>query len=778
MGKTPGAPPGDAPGPGTDMSKPLDTEPEDARLEALKAQNADLQRHVARLSVVHQQLIDTRDRLDRELERFAGIHNYNARAIGERDPDAFAELTAESVMELFELEFGMLWPLDAEGRPEPHPRGVVGIGPGVIGPADLAALIGGCERFQRGGTALWQEPDEPVLTRLRLRQLVASNCLGADGHVFALVLGGITESSGGFYQGLAPEHLESFTVLAQQVGTLLQNRADQATIESQVEQLRLERERLALALDGSAAGLFDWDLRTGELFLTPRWKTMLGYAPEELPSDFASWETRVHPDDLAPSMELVRRHLAGESPLYENIHRLRHKAGHYLWIMALGRVLRGTDGAPLRLVGIHLDVTEQRHAREQAEAANRAKSEFLATMSHEIRTPMNGVLGMLQLLTDTDPTPEQAQFIALAQQSANSLLTIIDDILDLSKVEAGRLETETIPFDPRGELEPAAEIFRERMAAKGLDYRIETAALLPPRLMGDPGRLRQVLNNLIGNAHKFTEHGSVRVRIGGTALEDGRFELALDVEDTGIGISPEARVKLFTPFTQADASTTRRYGGTGLGLAICRRLLDLMGGHIRLDSEPGAGSAFRVRVPLDLAPMATAAVPEHGGRTSGPRDTGNTAKPAGRAGPDAAGEPGWSASVLLVEDNLVNQKVARAMLERMGHRVLVAADGAKGLDAFAQGGIDLVLMDMQMPVMDGLEATRQLRRMEQDRGLPRTPVLALTANAMAEDRDACLAAGMDDFIAKPMNKAGLAAAVERWAAHGRHARDASRTEAP
>ena len=288
------------------------------------------------------------------------------------------------------------------------------------------------------------------------------------------------------------------------------------------------------------------------------------------------------------------------------------------------------------------------------------------------------------------------------------------------------------------------------MAAKGLVFQVITAPELPAALQGDRVRLVQVLDHLIRNAHTFTHTGGVTVGIGGAPLPDGRWELALRVEDTGIGIAPATQARLFTPFSQADASTTRRYGGSGLGLAICRRLLDLMGGRIWLERRPGGGSRFEVRLALAVAEPEAADVPAQ-----------IPCAPAAPLGPPRS-DLNCTGAVLLVDDNLVGQKITGAMVTRLGLQVQVAGNGVQALEIFAQGGIAVVLMDIQMPEMDGLEATRRLRALEAAHGWPRTPVLALTANTMAEDRDACLAAGMDDFIARPASKAALTETLARW----------------
>ncbi|MEF7614578.1 response regulator [Aquincola sp. MAHUQ-54] len=648
----------------------------------------------------------------------------------------------------------------------------------------------------------------------------------------------------------------------------------------------LQLQRHSLALQAAGLGLWEWRPQTGEFIVDVFWAMTLGYAVSQLAPSIDGVRQLWHPEDRERIGAALDRCLRGEAAEYSSEHRLRHQQGHWVWLMEHGMVVeRDPDGRPLRFIGTAQDITQRklaeqelRAAKEAADAGNRAKSMFLANMSHEIRTPMNAVIGLTRLVLDTELGPRQRDYLQKVHASSKSLLGILNDVLDLSKIEAQRLALECIPFALEEPLNNVANLFGAQVEQKALDLFFDVAPDVPMEAVGDPTRITQVLTNLVGNAIKFTEQGEVHVKLDVAERGDAGLLLRFAVRDTGIGLSEGQMSKLFEAFTQADNSVTRKYGGTGLGLTISRNLVELMGGHlavagqegrgctftftVRVQPAPGSGLALdlqRVRglralvvddqetsrqiigrlfaawgmeadvvdnAPLGLqclrerrargqpydvvlldwrmpgmdglamarrmreeaapgacppfAVMVTAFGREQLLREGGdlPLDAVLTkpvvpsalfdiltrlrhpvpAAVAAQAVPPLGTCRFDGARILLVEDNLLNQEVAGGFLRGLGVALTVANHGGEALQALSHERFDLVLMDLHMPVMDGLTATRALRDRLQGEA---PPVVAMTAAVLSEDRQRCREAGMADFVAKPVDPDELVQVLRR-----------------
>lgn len=691
----------------------------------------------------------------------------------------------------------------------------------------------------------------------------------------------------------------------ERAGLEAENARLRAALVDAEQRLAEVTDRLSRGLHAVGAGYWQLDLGSGRFDVDPFWLQHFGetLAAGDKDAVRRDWQRWLHDEDVQRAERLLKAHVKGDLPAFESDIRVRSSGDEWRWLLVAGRVDgKQENGRWKRIVGTFLDVTARKEAeqalvaaKEAAEAASKAKDQFLANMSHEIRTPMNGIIGMTELLLDSPLAQEQRDYLRTVKSSAESLLVIINDILDFSKIEAGKLQLESVEFSLQELSSDLAKAMALNAHRRGVELFCQIASDVPSRVRGDPGRLRQVLLNLLGNAVKFTHEGEIALSVRVEECEGSRARLEFAVRDSGIGIPEERQEAIFDVFTQADSSTTRKYGGTGLGLSICRQLVQLMGGHLALVSSPGTGSTFSFSVDFEVvrgasAPNAgslarakvlvvepnpplgrhlcsllsaaglrpvlatrvdsaieqlhaersgfdpygfmllDAALPDDGAFTLAERLAGEgatldrvvmmlssheqnneiarcdklgitarIAKPfmldevlgalvLARDGPledevpdflkfdpqatisDSLAGDRQELSVLLVEDNLVNQTIAVKMLERAGCSVTVANDGQEALDMFECDRFDVVFMDMQMPVMGGLEATRAIRAREARHSWVMSsgnwrpvPIVAMTAHTSDADRIQCMEAGMDDFVTKPVRPAELYAVLTRVA---------------
>jgi len=500
--------------------------------------------------------------------------------------------------------------------------------------------------------------------------------------------------------------------------------------------------RWQLAMRGSNDGVWDWNATTDELYVSDRWKTMLGYSPEELEGSTRDWESLVHPDDLGRVEAEIAAHLGRRTEFYISEYRMRSKGGGYRWILARGRALYDETGRAIRMAGSHSDITHRKDAEARAEMASLAKSEFLANLSHEIRTPMNAILGMAELLHNVESEEERRQYTQDMTSCARALLELLTQLLDLSRIESGGLVLANKPFSIRETVESTAAMFSAVARQNSVQVSTAVEEDVPQTLVGDATRLRQILMNLLGNALKFTrgQPAGIRISLDKGSFEEGSVRIRASVWDRGPGIPSEALPKVFDPFYQADASETREHGGIGLGLAICKRLIEQMRGALWVESEEGKGSTFYF-----TAAFERCKIPE--------KQEDDEVQVAGR--PPLR----RSARILLVEDNAVNQRVAKRLLEKHSHHVRLAADGFEALQVVESEQFDLILMDLHMPRMNGFTAASEIRRFESTHGR-RTPIWALTAAVSEADRERSLAAGMDGFLVKPLELKKLLSVID------------------
>ncbi len=522
------------------------------------------------------------------------------------------------------------------------------------------------------------------------------------------------------------------------------------------ESLRDKEERFALAIDGTQAGIFDWNLRTGDVFYSAQFFRMLGYDRESCIGTTQEFKDFLHPDDSENVWRYVENYLQKEISEYSQEFRLKNSSGGWSWINSRAKMICDPAGKPVRMVGAHTDISylkEQQERLEEekqaAESANRAKSDFLAHMSHEIRTPLTAISGIAEIFEKNQDNlnERQKKLVDSLYSSSVALKDLINDVLDFSKIESGELELSEEIFDLGIMFEETVSMMSERANEKNIHLTFDYRDVLARPFLGDKLRLRQILINLIGNALKFTEKGSVAVTAREETRQDRNF-LRIDIRDTGIGISPENIDIIFERFKQADPSVSRKYGGTGLGLPISKNLAGLMGGMITAQSEPGKGSVFSVLLPF-----------------RSPEDRLNEAASLSltrRIDDQIRSALKNGSRLLIVEDYDGNIVVLTYLLDDLGYAYDLAQTGLEAVEFWKKTPYDIILMDIQMPVMDGFTATTEIRKLEKEGNLPRTPIIGMTAHALVGDKDKCIAAGMDAYLPKPIVEMDLKMQILRY----------------
>lgn len=499
--------------------------------------------------------------------------------------------------------------------------------------------------------------------------------------------------------------------------------------------LEMERNRLQLILDATRLGTWEWNPQTGVTIFNQRWANMFGWDVCELETNVESWSSRLHPEDYDEVWQAIKNHLDGVTPFYESLHRIRHRDGHWVYVLDRGKIIeRDNEGRAIRYTGTVTDVTEQKKAELDALKAAHAKNVFLANMSHEIRTPLHGILGIASVLESTDLNPYQQQLLGTIKNSGDYLLTTLNDVLDLTRAEEGQLKVTRGVHSPTKVLNHVIQLFEQPVKDKGLEFIIDIAADIPERTLMDRARIAQVVSNLVSNALKFTERGSITIKAGWETDSEkpGEGDLIVKVQDTGVGIYDTQRI--WQLFEQEQDGLNRPEGGSGLGLAIVRNLVQLLSGTIQVDSEPEQGSCFTLCIPMSIQPESAHQTAQN-----------NVPKLSKK-------------QVLVVDDNKINQLIIKEMLLSLNQYVDLVSDAHNALKMMQARDYDVLFMDLHMPHMDGMEATRTLRDMH----IHQPYVIALTADAYPETRTQALRSGMDDYVTKPFVKADIARVLERF----------------
>lgn len=527
------------------------------------------------------------------------------------------------------------------------------------------------------------------------------------------------------------------------------------------KEIDLLQERLKLAVEAANQSIWDWDVHKKEFYLSPKWKELIGFADDEIENTNEAWESRVHPDDLPDVIQAIKDNLDGKTEFYENVHRLKHKDGHWIWILDRGKTLFDQNGNATRMIGTHTDITERKKieielqqkteeltqaktelirnnellakATEKAVVASNAKSTFLANMSHEMRTPLNAVIGFVDLLSHKEQDPTKLNYLHTINHSSHTLLDTINQILHFSKIESGELPVSKSDFNAYEEFSSHIELFKIKAAEKKINLTFKYEKSIPEVLHSDSIKIKQVIGHLLSNAIKFTpEHGDITIHIG-----YHKDTLYVEIKDNGLGIEKEKLEDILDSFSQADNSATREYGGTGLGLTISSKIIKMLGGELQVDTQIGKGSRFYFSLPIELGKIN--------------KDTSSVSSPKPLHG-----------KVLIVEDIITNQMFISLLLDECKLEYDVVNNGIEAVEKFKANRYDLILMDENMPKLSGIGASKQIMQIEKEMKLPHTPIIAVTANAMAGDREKFLDTGMDDYISKPVERDVLFPILEKY----------------
>lgn len=721
------------------------------RYEKLRAEHAFLQARAARFVAVEQDLISARHLVDLERGRFERMREFIRSGLRAETVSDCVRLVGDGIVDILECEIGIVWLKAPAGHEEVFHVSHSGQEDWDLG-GNLRERLRQCMAASPAGELL----DVVCRESLGFMDLMVREVVGDDACHAGLMVAANSHRAGRFHDRFTPCANEAFSAFASQVGAILGSLKKRDTIVAQVEQIRISEQLLAVALASSNVGLWDWDLASGLVHYSEQWKKMIGYSGDEILDRFDEWHNRLHPLDRDEAVKVASQSSKKIGAFYEQTFRLRHRNGSWRWILAKGFTISGSDGQPVRVVGTHIDVTRfkrlenrlrksensQRNAKENALRENSAKSTFLANVSHELRTPLNGILGVYEILKELPQTETGMELVKMGHQSAQWMLDIVGESLDLAKIEAGKIELKENTFDLVEMVSDLTDIKRRKAAEKGLTFGLHVADGLPRLVVGDAPKLRQILTNLIGNAIKFTDHGAVSVHVDAKGLRDEDVvNLRFRIRDSGIGIPKGSIEDIFQPFHQTDQSKTRRFGGVGLGLAIVRNLTDLMKGRVRVRSLGSLGSEFTVTLPFQIAKAFQQEV-----------------------GDQSSKSISFRGKVLVAEDDEVSRSLAIRMLEKLGFEVVAAENGAIALELFEPGTFDLVVLDWWMPWVTGVDVCLKIRESERFT-TERVPILAMTANVQSTATIECLRAGMDEFLGKPILFQSLADAVLRLVPH-------------